>query len=141
MTSGAMDRLPAMVGVEWCFSQLGRVLAANRDGLTWSQFAEAGTDWTQPSEYRVVAADPSSIVVERIVLPYGSDVPHERRVSIFGRGDFNGDEVDDVLLRTDWRDGGEVGSALYVVSQLDEETPLRVVATWGPQPNRLSGCE
>jgi hypothetical protein len=140
MTSGAMDVLPAMVGVEWCFDQLGRVLEANREGVSWSDFVLADP-WSEPSDYRVVAADPTSIVVERIVLPYGSDVRHERRVAIFGRGDFNGDEVDDLLLRTDWRDGADVGTALYVVSRLDRDLPLRVVATWGPQPHRATGCD
>lgn len=139
MTSGAMDILPAMVGVEWCFDQLGRILEANREGVSWGDFVVADP-WAEPSDYRVVAADPTSIVVERIVLPYGSDVRHERRVSIYGRGDFNGDEVDDLLLRTDWRDGADIGTALYVVSRLDQDLPLRVVATWGPQPHRLAGC-
>jgi len=138
MTSGALDDLPAMVGAEWCEAQLDTLLAANRAGVSWSEFTQGGRAFGEPSGYRVTVSSRDQIVVERRVGATG--VVHDRRVSIMGRGDFSGDGIDDLLVQTTWRNGAEVGSTLFVVSRVAQGDPLRVVATRGPLPDSRSAC-
>lgn len=62
-----------------------------------------------------------------------SDDGYSARVRIAGRGDVNGDGLDDVILRSDWAlEGGTLGgSSTFVLTRKPGESVLRVLSDSG----------
>lgn len=92
MADDAFDYLPPLLAGFCNF--VPRFLEANRNGVPWSQF-----DFKEPysPETKAFARDDNTFV-RQIFLE--GEVLAEKIFSIIGRGDFDGDWQDDLLVRT-----------------------------------------
>jgi len=127
--------LPAMVGHNWDCRLIDDLLEANRDAIPWADF---DSDWSKDewATYDVIVKSPNKIVEERRVPEIGKWVSDWRRVTIYGRGDFNADGLADILIRSEHEDfmTETRASALYVVTRFKPNAVLQVVGTLGPLP-------
>lgn len=92
MTDDAFDYLPPLLAGFCNF--VPRFAEANRVGVPWSQF---DFEEPHPGENKVFARDGNTFV-EQILSD--DEVLGEEIITIIGRGDFDGDGQDDLLVRT-----------------------------------------
>ncbi len=137
----AMDHIPAMAGMGWDCRSLGGLIEANQRGVPWGAYAIDYYDW-KPRYFRIAMKDENRIVVERGLVKKPEFVYRKIHISIYGRGDFNGDGLDDLLMRWEEQDmlwGGRP-SALYLVTRGSANEMLRVVDLYGPEPLGHQDC-
>ena len=95
MDALALDYLPALVGPWWSCRLYTEVVEANRGGVPWGRFDfESGS---VGGVHRVAVAENHNVLVLQ-ACSSGDRRPY-LVVEIIGRGDFNGDGLDDLLLR------------------------------------------
>ena len=131
----AMDLLPVMVGRGWECRDINKMLEANRRGVSWSEHLYDALGDDVP-DYKVRAENDTSLTVERIFPKRQDEVTSVTRITIYGRGDFSGDGIDDLLMGWDWKDMilGPHAAALYLVTRRERDDALRVVDVLGPGP-------
>jgi hypothetical protein len=137
----AMDHIPAMVGAGWECKDINEMLEANRRGVSWSEHRYDAVGDDVPDS-KVRADNETSFTVE-VLFPESKDEVHiEIHITIFGRGDFNGDGIDDLLMGRDWKDMilGSHTSARYLVTRWKRDDALRVVEVVGPGPWKGLKC-
>lgn len=139
----ALRYLPPMIGMSWGEKSLNQFLQANREGVSWQDF-EYGWFEDQRPNYKVIVKDKYTIsVVDTRPAHdgYPDFIASAVLISIYGRGDFNGDGIDDLLIRSEETeatlddDPEKFTSSLYVVTRREGDTVLRVVDYLGPPPN------
>ena len=143
----AMSYIPPMIGMGWSCRGLHEFLEANRHGVSWSDFLSEFFGDKLPVYDRTVV-DETTFLVEEILgrsPSYSGWVDHEFRTEIYGRGDINGDGLDDLLIR--WQERNLAGNgdlftrftALYVATRYERDGVLRVVDFFGPLPKNSVG--
>ena len=139
MDENTLDYLPALLGPWWCNPySYPRALRANPEGAPWNRFLlESGSGG---GGHGVVVAE------NRYTLVLQAWVSGDRRpfhvVEIIGRGDFNGDSLDDLLFRVtsvdyspDTRE-----SEYFLVSRRRGDEVLRVAEFLSPQYGERRRC-
>lgn len=142
-----MDYMPPMVRLGWGCRGLNKFLQANRNGVSWREFRHEYYAKGIPN-YDVTIIDQKSIAFDLMFEggSWGPDYIGETvRITITGQGDFNGDGLDDLLIRREFsnRVDGEMvtlESTLYVVTRNGTNSILRVVDLIIPPYEPLSGC-
>ena len=130
----AMDYLPAMVVESWDCRSLKELLEANRQYISWTKFDHG---WVKdPMYYRLIVKNSTAVLMERAFLDSPNNIISEYLVEIIGRGDFDGDGLEDLVINRQLRDprfGGR-SSTFYLVTRQGEDEVLRVVDFCGPMP-------
>jgi len=142
----ALSYVPPMIGMGWDSKGLYEFLQANRDRVSWKDF-DFGWFEDQRPHYNVTVKDENTISVVNI-LPaeggYPAFIASAVIITIYGRGDFDGDGLDDLLIRSEDTetsmddDPKRLSSALYVVTRKEADSVLRVVDYIGPPPNGIA---
>ena len=131
----AKKYLPALVGEGWDCRQRNQLLEANRNRISWADFE---FDWAyeDTATYELIVKSTNKIVEVRRVPELANEVVSRRWVTIYGRGDFNNDGLDDLLLLSREQDASTKArdSALYIVTRRRRDAVLQVVGTLGPLP-------
>ncbi len=131
----AKKYLPAMVGEGWDCRLIDPLLEANRNSVPWADFE---FDWAyeDTTTYELIIESTNKIVEVRRVPELDNEVFSRRWVTIYGRGDFNGDSLDDLLLlsQDESASTGARDSALYVVTRFRPDAVLQVVGALGTLP-------
>jgi len=126
----ALDYLPALLG-GWGCRNVFRHLRANRDGIPWSKFDFRGQQI--PPIFKNLVRSENEFVLE--VWPRGGRERYSETIfSIVGRGDFNGDAQDELLLLTVFhqRFGDFKTPELFLLSRANKGEVLRVIEVVGP---------
>ncbi|MCH9019631.1 MAG: hypothetical protein IIA73_04625 [Proteobacteria bacterium] len=138
----AMNYIPPMIGMGWDCKNLYKFLRANRGGVSWSDFDYGYFD-DQTPVYKLIVMDDTTLIVDRIVKSKYLNTEYVYstvRMIIYGRGDFDGDGLDDLLIRWEaWvppSHGDPVisSSVVYVATRQTPDGVLRVVDLVGPSP-------
>ena len=98
----ALDYIPAMIGIGWDCMGLNEFLQANRDGVSWREFIPQYFNGHELPVYVISVIDQKTIVVDRITEASAwapEIIDSSVRITIYGRGDFDGDDLDDLLIR------------------------------------------
>lgn len=131
----AKKYLPPMVGEGWDCRLRNQLLEANRDGVPWADFE---FDWAyeDTATYELIVKSTNKIVEVRRVPELENEVVSRRWVTIYGRGDFNDDDLDDLLILSQDEDASTEArdSALYVVTRFRRDAVLQVIGTLGSLP-------
>ena len=99
-TKNVLDYLPPLVDAAGC-KFLPTVIIANRKGVPWSQFVHPA--FGPPKHFaNLVVRDAQHFVYEAWSSSAMTEKYDEDAFSIIGRGDFDGDGVDDLLVRRDF---------------------------------------
>ena len=141
----AMALLPAVVGEYWFCGRLEAFVEDNRIGRPWNKFPYYDKGLDRPI-YRLVVESVTAIVVEHLYMrdPEPKGVYARISITIMGRGDFDNDGYEDLLLR--WQHdmdpftGRLVISGLYLVSRRQEGAVLRATDLIGPPPTGHGLC-
>ena len=142
-----MSYIPPMIGRGWDCRSLNKILKQNHDGVSWVDYYE---DLYKKFNYRheVTVLDENTVHVEllfRSSSKYSWSVHDSVKLTIYGRGDFNGDGLDDLLIKWDvvsrWRRGDPAASnsAVYIATRYKRDDVLRVVDFLGPPPTGIAG--
>lgn len=104
---------------------------ANRDGVSWAEFRH------RDPYYAVTGVRTLSETEIQIDADYWST-----HVELYGRGDFDGDGWEDLLIRTidRFRDGFD-GSHLFLLVRDGPASNLRIVWEYGVYASKESGCK
>lgn len=104
---------------------------ANRDGVSWAEF------WHRDPYYAVTGVRTLSETEIQIDAEHWST-----HVELYGRGDFDGDGWEDLLMRTidRFRDGFD-GSHLFLLVRDGPASNLRIVWEYGVYASKESGCK
>ena len=139
MDANTLDYMPAMLGYWWCSPRsYPQVVRANRDGVPWNRFDfgyESG--WG----YRVgVVKNRNVFVLQTWAEDHGRR--YDEIFEIIGRGDFNDDGLDDLLVRVTVADHPpeDVISELFLLSRVHTDSVLRVAAILSPLDNERNRC-
>lgn len=146
----AIDYIPAMIGMGWDCMGLNEFLQANRDGVTWREIIPQSFNGHELPVYVISVIDQKTIVVDRITE--ASDwapeiIDSSVRITIYGRGDFDGDDLDDLLIRREFSIIVDIGklytrfSTVYVVTRREPNDALRVVDFFGSSPYLQGRCD
>jgi len=133
----AIRYLPAMLGPLGNCGYLRDMLEANRLGRPWAPFPDNDPSY---GVGQMEAQDRDTLIVK------GKQIDGESRwvstIEIQGRGDFNGDGLDDLLVRTEVDDLMiySWGSRLFLLTRTGPLQTLRVVWEYGVLPTIYSGC-
>ena len=131
----AKKYLPAMVGEGWDCRVGNQLLKANRDGTPWADFE---FDWVpeDTATYELIVKSANEIVEVQRLPEIDNLIYSRQRVTIYGRGDFSGDGLDDLLVRSERDDPytRTTDSALYIITRFEPNAVLRVVGARGPMP-------
>jgi hypothetical protein len=131
----AIGYLPAMLGPLGNCEYLRDMLEANRRGPPWGMFR---TDYPYFRIGTVESGDRDSLIVTGKPIWESTWVS---TIEIYGRGDFNGDGLDDLLVRTDVDEGiASWGPRLFLVTRAGPKETLRVAWEYGVLPTIYSGC-
>jgi len=133
---GAIRFLPAMLGPRGDCEYLMVILEANRQGGRWESLPNHDPSYRVG---RVEVRDRDTLIVR------GRHVDGESRwvstIEIYGRGDFNGDGLDDLLVKTDVDEGfASWGPRLFLMIRTGPKETVRVAWEYGILPTRYSGC-
>ena len=136
--SDALDNLPALLG-GWGCRDVIRHLRANRDGIPWSKFDFRGQQ--PPPLFKKIVRSENQFVLE-VWSRSGSEKYHETIFSIVGRGDFNGDGQDDLLLLTEFHQtfGDFKSPELFLLTRAKEGDVLRVIEVVSPLASDRNWC-
>ena len=143
-TQDALDYLPPLIDAAGC-KFLRADLLANRDGVPWSKFVHPAFGprkhftnlVVRDSEHFVNEAWSSSEMKEK----YNEDV-----FSMIGRGDFDGDGMDDLLVRRDFlgfsygKPRGLPETVLFLLTRDREGAVLRVIDAHGYRGDHGKSC-
>ena len=144
LDENSMEIVPPLIGMAWDCRSLIEFLQANRNGVTWRDFASGYFKKDPPQKYELTVLDENTISVInkfKITGYWPHDfVSSSVTIAIYGRGDFNRDGFDDLLIK--WEEqvlstDGELYmlfSAVYVATRRKPGGVLRVVDLWGPIP-------
>ncbi len=138
MDLDTLDYMPTLLGYWWCSPRsYPRVVRANRGGIPWNRF-----DFRSGSGgYGVAVVKDSNVFV---LQAWGDANSHnyDEVFAIIGRGDFNNDGLDDLLLRmTSVRlSSGRKRSELFLLSRSRAEDVLRVAEVLSPLISDRNGC-
>ena len=137
-----MTYIPSMIAMGWDCGSLHSFLKENREGVSWlDYFAELYKKY----DYRhvITVLDENTVYVD-LLYRENSDHPESVtgtiKLTIYGRGDFNGDGLDDLLIKWDrvprlrYGDPTVITSVLYVATRSKSDDVLRVVDFFGPPP-------
>ena len=140
----AINILPVMVGraASGCYDAED-YLAANRDALPWGIFLYHAGVGDQIRELRVIDGNRLD-VAGGFSRKWGTELPADpdsewtteeiwtTTIQIYGRGDFNGDGLDDLLMRADtWGPRMQARMRLYLVTRKRPEAVIRVAWEYG----------
>lgn len=146
----AMSYIPSMVAMSWTCNEIYSSLENNRDGVSWKDYF---FDFYKENYYRhvITVLDENSIYVDLLYkskMDYPESYTTTKKLTIYGRGDFNGDGMDDILLKWDEIHRLRIGdptirySAMYLVTRYNRDDVLRVVDFYGPPPaGGVKGCD
>ena len=150
----AINVLPVMVGraASGC-DDAEEYLAANRDGVPWGIFLYQAGVGDQIRELRVIDENRLD-VAGGFSKKWGTELKHDpdsefvieeiwmTTIQIYGRGDFSGDGLDDLLMRADtWGPRMQLRTRLYLVTRERPEAVLRVAWEYGAIPQEHTRCE
>lgn len=137
-----MNYIPSMIGLGWFCDSLEKTLKENQDGVSWIDYFDINfKDYHYGHEIEVL--DKNTVYVDTLYEPTPSNSHHVAssvKLTINGRGDFNGDGIDDILIKWDkislLRNGDPdpIDSAVYVVTRYKRDDVLRVVDFYGRPP-------
>ena len=130
----AIRYLPAMLGLLGDCSYLKEILEANRRGLAWAPLPDHDPYYRID---RAEARDHNTLVVKGKVV---NNTNWVSTIQIYGRGDFNGDGLDDLLVRTDVDEIVNRSPRLFLLTRSGRDQTLRVVWEYGVLPTIYSGC-
>ncbi len=144
-----MTYIPSMIAMGWnCIDLIKYFLKENRDGVSWlDYFAEFYKKYDYRHEITVL--DANTVYVDLLYRQdnYPESVTGTIKLTIYGRGDFNGDGLDDLLIKWDdvpslrYGDPTVITSVVYVATRYERDDVLRVVDFFGPPPmGSISDC-
>ncbi|MCZ6720777.1 MAG: hypothetical protein O7A65_04470 [Proteobacteria bacterium] len=128
LDDNALKFLPAITG-PWDCSNYRKMMAANRDGVSWAryQFYQVSDDL-----HYVASMESETSLWVQVVASNAGYVGRDR-IRIMGRGDFDGDGVDDLLLGKDsFAFGEQEFEGLYLTTRDQTGATLRVIGIYGP---------
>lgn len=133
----AIRYLPAMLGPLGSCSYLKAMLEATRQGAAWAPFPNRDHAY---GIGHVEAKDETTLIV---VGKRGGGWKWVSTIQIYGRGDFNGDGLDDLLVRTDvevnlW--SARRAPRLFLLTRVGPDDALRVIWEYGVLPTIYNGC-
>ena len=143
-TQDVLDYLPALMDAAGC-KFLPTVIIANREGVPWGRFVHPAFG---PPKYfaNLVVRDPEHFVYEAWSSSEMTEKYQEKALSIIGRGDFNEDGLDDLLVRRDYvrfYAGEPVGlpeAVLFLLTRDREGAVLRVIDAYGYRGDSGKSC-
>jgi hypothetical protein len=146
----AMTYLPAMIGMGWDCRGLNEFLEANRWSVPWSEFIYDYYDRDLPN-YNIFLRSGDHVIFQRMLDEARGWIDYETHIVIYGRGDFNGDGLDDMLVRRTrvlveqdferTQPGKDPASSiLFLVTRREGDEVLRVVDLLGPPPMSGRRC-
>ena len=143
-TQDVLDYLPALLDAAGC-KFLRAELLANRDGVPWSQFVHPA--FGPPKHFvNLVVRDPEHFVYEAWSSSEMTEKYDEDAFSIIGRGDFNGDGLDDLLVRRDFlgffrgKPRGLPTTVLFLLTRDRRGAVLRVIDAHGYRGDNSRSC-
>ena len=134
-THESLDYLPALLNAVGC-KHLPPELLANRNGVPWSKFVHPAFG---PRKHfaNLVVRDLEHFVYEAWSSSEMTEKYHEDAFSIIGRGDLDGNGLDDLLVRRDFlgfsygKLRGPPETVLFLLSRDREGAVLRVIDAHG----------
>lgn len=142
----AMDYIPPMIRLGWVCRSLNELLRANRDDVPWREFRRGYYTKGLPNVLLTVI-DEKSISFDSIYENFYSfpdNINYIVRIFITGQGDFNGDGLEDLLIRREFARpvDGEIitlSTSLYLVTRMGTDSVFRVIDFLGPPPYEPGG--
>lgn len=129
LNADALSILPPLFRPVWSCAYLRDSLLANREGVPWAEFRHR-------PYYAVKGVRPLSETELEIV---GED--WSMHVELYGRGDFDGDGQEDLLIRTiDQYPSGFDRSHLYLLVRDGLTSPARILWEYGAYASVGSKC-
>jgi hypothetical protein len=138
MDQSALDYLPAIMGPWQECSRYREIMRANRDGVPWSAYSYPYFGATLENRYHLSVTDEKNRLFLRLISADGY-VLQEDRIQIIGRGDFNGDGIDDVLLSKEMFIFDQEFEGLYLATRVESDATLKVIDIYGPI-HQIKGC-
>lgn len=143
-TRHVLDYFPALMDAAGC-KFLRAEIVANREGVPWSQFVHPAFG---PPKYfaNLVVPDPEHFVHEAWSSSEMTQKYNEWAFAIIGRGDLDGDGLDDLLVRRDFlgffgdKPRGLPTTVLFLLTRDLEGAVLRVIDAHGYRGDNSKSC-
>ena len=137
MNLDTLDYMPSLVGY-WTCRELLSHLQANLEGLSWNRF-DFGyhSGWG----YRMaVVENRNTFVLQTWAEDHSRG--YDEVFEIIARGDFNGDGLDDLVLRMTFvsHRSGSKRPELFLLTRLDADDVLRVAEVISPLDSERNRC-